>query len=74
MIVRAKYANTLDWRQGQRLGKNDLLVTVSKPDDASCVMFLLCLKGICFRGSALAKGAWVMGRWGTSGRPGEGVS
>ena len=27
MIVRAKYANTLDWRQGQRLGKNDRLVT-----------------------------------------------
>ena len=22
------------------------------------------LKGICFRGSALEKGAWVMGRWG----------
>ena len=27
LIVRAKYANTLDWRQGQRLGKNDRLVT-----------------------------------------------
>ena len=26
LIVRAKYANTLDWRQGQRLGKNDRLV------------------------------------------------
>ena len=25
LIVRAKYANTLDWRQGQRLGKNDRL-------------------------------------------------
>ena len=22
------------------------------------------LKGICFRGSAMEKGAWVMGRWG----------
>jgi hypothetical protein len=27
LIVRAKYANALDWRQGQRLGKNDRLVT-----------------------------------------------
>ena len=27
LIVRAKYANTLDWRQGQRLGKDDRLVT-----------------------------------------------
>ena len=26
LIVRAKYANTLDWRQGQRLGKDDRLV------------------------------------------------
>ena len=48
MIVRAKYANTLDWRQGQRLGKNDLLVTVSKPDDASRVMLLLCAHLIHF--------------------------
>jgi hypothetical protein len=38
LIVRAKYANTLDWRQGQRLGKDDRLVTMSKPDDASRVM------------------------------------
>jgi hypothetical protein len=28
------------------------------------VSLLLFLKGICFRGSALEKGAWVMGRWG----------
>ena len=25
--------------------------------------------GICFRGSALEKGAWVMGRWGLSSHP-----
>ncbi len=25
--MRAEYANTLDWRQGQRHGKNDRLVT-----------------------------------------------
>ena len=56
MIVRAKYANTLDWRQGQRLGKNDRLVTVSKPDDASCVMVLLCLKGILLSGFGAGEG------------------
>ena len=42
LIVRAKYANTLDWRQGQRLGKDDRLVTMSKPDDASRVILLFC--------------------------------
>ncbi len=34
--------NTLDWRQGQYLGKNDRLVTMSTPDEASCDMLLLC--------------------------------
>ena len=46
----------LDWRQGQRLGKNDLLVTVSKPDDASRVMLLLCLKGILLSGFGAGEG------------------
>jgi hypothetical protein len=37
-VVRAKYADKLDWRQGQRLGKNDRLVTMRRPLEASRVM------------------------------------
>ena len=37
-VVRAKYADRLDWRQGMRLGKNDRLVTIRRPLEASRVM------------------------------------
>ncbi len=43
-------------RQGQFDAMKSLCATTPVP--------IAFLKGICFRGSALEKGAWVMGRWG----------
>lgn len=40
MVVRGRYADRIDWRKGQRLGKDDRLVTMERPadKDASRVM------------------------------------
>ena len=37
-IVRAKYSDRMDWRQGRRLGKNDRLMTMNKSVEPSRVM------------------------------------
>lgn len=40
LLVRGRYAKRLDWRKGQRLGKDDRLITMKRPadKDASRVM------------------------------------
>ena len=40
MLVRGRYADRIDWRKGQRLGKDDRLITMKRPadKDASRVM------------------------------------
>ena len=40
MVVRGRYADRIDWRKGQCLGKNDRLITMQRPadKDASRVM------------------------------------
>ena len=38
LVVRGRYADKIDWRKGQRLGKNDRLITMKRPPVASCVM------------------------------------
>ena len=49
------------WMRG---GREDVYVRdACESRDLSFFLHEL-LKGICFRGSAMEKGAWVMGRWG----------
>ena len=33
IVVRGRYAKRIDWRKGQRLGKDDRLITMKRPSD-----------------------------------------
>lgn len=46
LVVRGRYADKIDWREGKHLGKNDRLITMKRPPVASCVMSLRLWKSL----------------------------